>query len=399
MRGHIETRGEGKNRSYRVKVYLGRDANSGKQKFLTHTIHTTKKDAEKWLNAKLREIELGEFVPPTTTTFGELLDLWLAGKRGAISDRTYTDYKYAIDTYIRPRLGSTKASALTSKQLKLYYEYLRDERQLGNRTVRHLHILIKAALGEAVRHRQLARNPADAIKTPRKMRQITIRFFKPNEAREFWKACKNDKHGIIFAFALETGMRPEEYLALQWTDLDLAKNEIAITRTLYWPRTGGYQFIDRTKSKNSQRIISISAELMKQLRDHRATQLIYKSAMNAKGNWKEHNLIFAADTGAPFFTHNLARYFKRLLTNAGLDPAMRLYDLRHSCATLLLTNGVNPKIVSERLGHASVAFTLDTYCHVLPNDQQMATEAMIRMVGCCETGGKQEDQSGVISVN
>lgn len=399
MRGHIETRGEGKNRSYRVKVYLGRDANTGKQKFLTQTIHTTKKDAEKWLNAKLREIELGEFVAPTTTTFGELLDLWLAGKRGAISDRTYTDYKYAIDTYIRPRLGSIKASALTSKQLKLYYEYLRDERELSNRTVRHIHILIKAALAEAVRHRQLARNPADAIKTPRKMRQITIRFFKPSEAREFWKACKDDKHGIIFAFALETGMRPEEYLALQWTDLDLAKNEIAITRTLYWPRTGGYQFIDRTKSKNSQRIISVSSELMKQLRDHHATQLIYKSAMSAKGKWKGHNLIFAADTGTPFFTHNLGRYFKRLLTNAGLDPAMRLYDLRHSCATLLLTNGVNPKIVSERLGHASVAFTLDTYCHVLPNDQQMATEAMIRMVGCWETGGKQEDQREVSSVN
>jgi hypothetical protein len=93
MRGHIETRGEGKNRSYRVKVYLGRDANTGKQKFLTHTIHTTKKDAETWLNAKLREIELGEFVAPTTTTVGELLDLWLAGKRGDIADRTYTDYK------------------------------------------------------------------------------------------------------------------------------------------------------------------------------------------------------------------------------------------------------------------------------------------------------------------
>lgn len=399
MRGHIETRGEGKNRAYRVKVYLGRDANTGKQKFLTHTIHTTKKDAETWLNAKLREIELGEFVAPTTTTVGELLDLWLAGKRGDIADRTYTDYKYAIETYIRPRLGSIQASNLSSKHLKLHYEYLRDECGLSNRTVRHVHILIKAALGEAVRHRQLARNPADAIKTPRKARQITIRFFRESEAQEFWKACKDDKHGIIFAFALETGMRPEEYLALQWTNLDWAKNEIEISRTLYWPRSGGYQFIDRTKSKNSRRKISVSPELMKQLRDHHATQLIYKSAMSAKGKWQEHNLIFAGDTGTPFFLHNLGRYFKRLLTNAGLDSSMRLYDLRHSCATLLLTNGVNPKVVSERLGHASVAFTLDTYCHVLPNDQQLATEAMVRMLGCWETGGKQEDQREEISVN
>jgi len=226
--------------------------------------------------------------------------------------------------------------------LKLHYEYLRNECELSNRTVRHAHILIKAALGEALRHRQLARNPADAIKTPRKSRQITIRFFRASEAQEFWKACKDDKHGIIFAFALETGMRPEEYLALQWADLDWVKNEVEIFRTLYWPRSGGYQFIDRTKSKNSRRKISVSPELMKQLRDHHATQLIYKAVMSAKGKWQEHNLIFAGDTGTPFFPHNLGRYFKRLLTNAGLDSSMRLYDLRHSCATLLLTNGVNP---------------------------------------------------------
>jgi integrase len=199
--------------------------------------------------------------------------------------------------------------------------------------------------------------------------------------------------------SLETGMRPEEYLALQWADLDLVKNEVEIFRTLYWPRSGGYQFIDRTKSKNSRRKISVSPELMKQLRDHHATQLIYKAGMSAKGKWQEHNLMFAGDTGAPFFPHNLGRYFKRILTNAGLDSSMRLHDLRHSCATLLLTNGVNPKIVSERLGHASVAFTLDTYCHVLLNDQQLATEAMVRMLGCWETGGKQEDQKEAILIN
>jgi integrase len=129
MRGHIEARGEGKNRSYRVKVYLGRDANTGKQKFLTHTIHTTKKDAETWLNAKLREIELGEFVAPTTTTVGELLNLWLAGKRGDISDRTYTDYKYAIDTYIRPRLGSIHASVAFT--FDTYCHVLPNDQQLA----------------------------------------------------------------------------------------------------------------------------------------------------------------------------------------------------------------------------------------------------------------------------
>lgn len=122
MRGQIYTRGDGKNRRYLVRIYLGRDPDTGKQKFLRHTIHSTKKDAETWLNAKLREIDLGEYVAPSTATFGELLDLWLAGKRGDISERTHSDYSYTIRTYIKPDLGSIHASQLTTDRVKEHYE-------------------------------------------------------------------------------------------------------------------------------------------------------------------------------------------------------------------------------------------------------------------------------------
>src|SRR5215813_8819895 len=126
MRGQIYTRGEGKNRRYLVRIYLGRDTDTGKQKFLRHTIHSTKKDAESWLTAKLREIELGEYVAPSAVTFGELLDLRLAGKRGNISERTHSDYTYTIKTYIKPDLGPIRASQLTADQLKEHYDKMRD---------------------------------------------------------------------------------------------------------------------------------------------------------------------------------------------------------------------------------------------------------------------------------
>jgi len=385
MRGQIYTRGDGKNRRYLVRIYLGRDPDTGKQKFPRHTIHSTKKDAETWLNAKLREIELGEYVAPSTITFGELLDLWLTGKRGNVSERTHSDYSYTIKTYIKPYLGSIRASQLTSDRLMEHYEKMK-ERGLTNRTLRHIHIVIKAALREAVTQRKLVHNPAASIQTPRKSRKISIRFFKPDEAKSFCEAAKTDRHGAIFLFALETGMRPEEYLALRWSDLDWAKRQVTVSRTLSLPREGGYKFIETAKTKKSYRTLPVSSMLMGKLRDHHETQIVYKKYMVEHGKWEDHDLIFSSATGTPYFLHNLGRYFKRLLTNAELDPKMRLYDLRHSCATLMLSSGVNAKIVSERLGHASVAFTLDTYCHVLPNEQTSATNVLTSVLGYRVTG-------------
>jgi integrase len=341
---------------------------------------------------------LGEFVAPSTVTFGELLDLWLGGKCGNISERTHSDYSYTIKTYIKPDLGSIRASQLTTDRLKQHYEKMR-ERGLTNRTLRLIHIVIKAVLREAVDQRKLARNPATSIQTPRKSRQITICFFKPDEARIFREAAETDRHGTIFLFALETGMRPEEYLALRWTDLDWVKGHVIVSRTLSWPREGVYKFIETTKTKKSYRTLPLSSELLGKLRDHYGSQIVLKKSMLEQGKWDDHDLIFSSDGGTPYFLHNLARYFKRLLANAKLDPKMRLYDLRHSCATLMLSSGVNAKIVSERLGHASVAFTLDTYCHVLPNEQSLATEVLTKVLGYRVTGESLEGQKVDNSIN
>jgi integrase len=147
---------------------------------------------------------------------------------------------------------------LTTDRLKEHYEKLR-ERGLTNRTLRLIHIVIKASLREAVTQRKLVRNPAAAIQTPRKSRKITIRFFKPDEAKSFCEAAETDKHGVIFLFALETGMRPEEYLALRWSDLDWEKKQVTVSRTSSWPREGGYKFIETAKTKKSHRTLPVSS--------------------------------------------------------------------------------------------------------------------------------------------
>jgi integrase len=176
------------------------------------------------------------------------------------------------------------------------------------------------------------------------------------------KAITGNPYEALFALAMTTGMRPSEYLALTWNDLDLEHGTVSISRTLQW-RKGGWQFAD-TKRSRSRRMVKLQAWVVALLREQ------VSKGQRGRGD----NLVFHAKRGGPvresWFVH---RHFKPLLKSAEL-PAIRLYDLRHTAATISLAAGVSPKVISEQLGHASVAFTLDVYSHVLPHMQDAAAE-------------------------
>ena len=201
------------------------------------------------------------------------------------------------------------------------------------------------------------------------MRCLTL-----EESRLFLKAAKGDKWYVAFLVALETGMRPEEYLGLKWADVDFERGCLTIRRALVWLKGGGWKF-DEPKTSKSRRSIPITKAALEGLRRHKRGQAEHTLKLGAE--YQKYDLVFAAELGTPLHLHNFRnRHFKRILKDAGLSKTFRLYDLRHTCATLLLAAGENPKIVSERLGHASVVLTLDTYSHVLPNMQQSATEKL-----------------------
>ncbi len=184
------------------------------------------------------------------------------------------------------------------------------------------------------------------------------------------------QHGLIFEFALLTGMRPEEYLALQWADIDLARGTAQVRRALV--RHNKSWSFEEPKTARSRRTVFLPAPLLKKLSTHKRRQA--EDRLKVGAAWQAFNLVFCSEQGTPHSIPNLTyRYFRPILTKAEL-PQIRLYDLRHSCATLLLIAEENPKVVSERLGHSTIVLTLDTYSHVLPTMQQKATAKLEKML-------------------
>jgi integrase len=374
MRGQVTKRGE---KTYQVRIFLGRDPVTGKQKFHYKTIHGKKSDAETYCNAKIREIEMGEYLPPGDATFADAASKWLARHKPNVSGRTHGDYVEMFTRNILPQFGNRLLADIKPDEIKDWLDGLYGG-GMAARTRRLLLTLVRAVYRDAVHDRRVKLNPAEKVKAPRKKAHNSAIVFKPEEARRFLEHAKASPHDIIYRFALETGMRPEEYLALDWQAVDLEARKVSVRRVIVWKRPSGWEFSEKLKTAKSRRTIEISARLADELRQHK--QLVGQLKLHAD-NWIEHGLVFPSQKGTPHHRDNLgARWFKTILKRAGLNPAMRLYDLRHSFATLSLEANVNPKTVSEWMGHSSVAFTLDTYAHLLPGWFAKASETISRLL-------------------
>jgi integrase len=368
MAGQIIKRGD----TWLVRIFAGRDA-KGKRLYFNKTIHGTKKDAQKYLTASLREQDLGLFIEPAAMALDAYLDKWLTtAARPRLSERTFTDYEGLLKRYVRPSLGLRRLCDIRPLDVqKLYGEMTASG--LSSRSVRYTHAILSSALKQATRWHMLSVNPCSAVELPRAA-QREMQAFSPDEATRFLTEAANDIHGIIFCFALATGMRPEEYLALKWSDIDLVKGTATVQRTLVL-RAGGGWYFGEPKTSRSRRTVPLPASLIRALTNHKRNQMEVRLKLGEK--YQNNELVFTASEGTPIMRLNLTRrHFKPILKRAKLSETFRLYDLRHSCATLLLSAGENPKVVAERLGHASIVLTLDTYSHVLPSMQQAATEKL-----------------------
>jgi integrase len=249
---------------------------------------------------------------------------------------------------------------------------------LSARTVRYCHAVLTSALKQAVKWELLFQNAASLVDLPRQARR-EMRALSPVEAIRFLSAAREDRYGVLFELALITGMRPEEYLALQWKDVELGKGTVTVQRTLIWRRRDGGWYYGEPKTRGSYRRIPIPFSLVRSLSAHKKHQA--EERLKAGPNHRDNNLVFATTVGGPLMPQNLVRrHFKPILKKANLPTSIRLYDLRHSCATLLLAAQENPKVVSERLGHATITLTLDTYTHVLPSMQKAASQKLENML-------------------
>ena len=359
-------------RKQMIRIFQGRDA-QGKRRYHNKLFHGTKTQAQKWLNDALVRLDRGEPIEAAPITVNEYLDKWLndaAKKR--LRERTHQNYENLMRRYVRPVLGKQRLADVTPLDLQSLYTKM-SEAGLSARTVRYVHAVLSSAFKQAMKWEMLDRDVTRLVDLPKQQRQ-EMRALSQEEAARFLQTVKGDRYAALFNLALMSGMRPEEYLALQWKDIDWQRGAVTVQRVLIWRDGGGWKY-EEPKTAKSRRSIPLPASMMADLKAHRSGQL--EERLKAGSLWENNDLVFTTETGTPVYPGNLRnRHFKPALERAGLPGEIRLYDLRHSMATLLLAGNENPKIVSERLGHSSITLTLDVYSHVLPDMQKGAVEKL-----------------------
>ena len=317
-------------------------------------------DRESGLNFDAEGLKLGEY-----------LSRWLEDSvKDTVRNTTYARYEQISRTHIVPMLGSVKLKTLSPTHVRsLYKEKLSS---LSPRTVQYIHVTLHKALKQAVNDGLIPRNATEAVKPPQ-VRRKEIRPLTPEQVKVLLDAASGDRLEALYTLAVHTGLRQGELLGLKWEDVDLESGSLHVKRTLTTARGGPR--LAAPKTKGSRRRVSLTRGAVDALRAHLARQL--DEIDRAGPLWQENGLVFASVTGTPLDRHDLtSRQFKPLLERAELPRKTCFHDLRHTCATLLLTKNINPKVVSEMLGHSNIAITLDTYSHVLPNMQDSAARAL-----------------------
>jgi integrase len=359
--GQIVGRGP---RRWLVRVFLGRDRKTRKRRYHNRTVHGPVRQAQTYLNKVLRERDLGRRVEGIAITLNEYLN-WLAtAAKPKLREKSYQSYVNLLRRYIRTVLGERTLSTITPLDVQYAYQKMIDC-GLSARTVRYTHSVLRSAIRQAIRWRLLLQDPTDGAQLPRLGRR-EMRVLTAEQSRMFLSAALNTHYGPVFAVALTTGMRPSEYLALKWLDVDWDRGTVGVVRTLEW---GNGWRLAETKRSRSRRIIKLQGWVLDVLTELQARTT---KPTGSRGD-EAAELVFTTPTGRPIHSDKLAKKFKAILRQAGL-PVIRLYDLRHTSATLGLAAGVPPKVVAEQLGHASAAFTLDIYSHLLPHMQAEAAE-------------------------
>ena len=356
----------GKITSYRG-AYVGPD---GKRRYVSGK---TKEEARRNLRKARGDAERGLVFDADNLKVGEYLDRWLSDSvSDTVKATTFERYEQIVRLHLKPALGRVKLKALTPAHVRgLYREKL--EAGSSARTVRYVHTTLHKALKQAVMDGLIPRNATESVKPPQPSRE-EMRPLTPEQAKLLLQVAHEagDRLEALYVLAIHTGLRQGELLGLKWDDVDLEDGSLQVRRTLTITKDG--PVFTSPKTTGSRRSVKLTSKAIEALKRHLERQL---GEIDRVGSlWSENGLIFASETGDPLDRRAVtALKFKPLLKRAGL-PEIRFHDLRHTCATLLLTRNVNPKIVSEMLGHSTIAITLDTYSHVLPNMRDQAAAAM-----------------------
>ncbi|MGH3866232.1 MAG: tyrosine-type recombinase/integrase [Pseudonocardiaceae bacterium] len=427
MRGSVTKYGAG----WRYRVDLGPDPLTGKRRQTAKGGYSTKREAQRACSAAIELLSHGQFVKPAKRTVAEFLEEWIAGRKLTIEGTTWVGYRSYLTAYVLPSIGSTKLQDLDVARLNLLYQHLLENGRskvdrnrlmyegwraatapgkqitprelatiggvtydaarkalqryetgrlpklltagLAPKTVRNIHTMLRSALADAVRLDYLVRNPAADASPPRAKRSRT-QIWTPEQLRRFLDQVADDRFYALWLLVATTGLRRSELAGLRRQDVDLVMGRIESSATRVV--VGGQVEDSDGKTENSVRSLALDPVTLDALRLYVQRWQEEKELFGHQGD-----VLFAWPDGRPIHPDTITDWFTSHAILAGLPP-IRLHDVRHSYATAALRAGVPVKVVSERLGHASAAFTQDTYMHVIPGmDEHGARVAADAILG------------------
>jgi integrase len=365
MKGYFRKRGD----KWSFTVDIGRDPATGKRKQKSRTGFKTKKEAQNACAELITKLSTGAYADPGKKTVEGLMNEWLANRKVKVKDTTFKNYRRAAESRVIPVLGRLPMKELTHAVGQGFVNDL-IEQGLSNRYIEYIVSTLHSALKFAVRTKQISSDPLEYVEVPRPRRR-THTTWTIDEVKRFlhFSSLDNPIYHMAFQLFIHTGMRRGEVLALTWDNVNLEERKISVAQSLIYDDEG-FRFTT-LKTNSSYRQISIDEDLAAELKRFKVKQNAFKLMLGPEYN--DLGLVCCRENGNPIYFRTLAICFDRIIKKASV-PKIRLHDIRHTHATILLRLGENPKIVSERLGHSRVGMTLDTYSHVTPDMQKSTAD-------------------------
>ena len=336
----------------------------------------TRRDVSERLTALLRSQQLGLPVAPEKQTVGQFLQRWLTEcAKPKVRPLTYSSYSWIVNHHLVPCLGGIRLDRLAPERVQAFL----NDRLAANytpRTVQHILATLRVALRQAAKWELVPRNVASLVSSP-SVKRLEVQPFTPEETQAFLEAIRGDRLEGLYALSVAVGLRQAESRGLLWGCIDSDKRSLQVRHTLQRVKGEGLVLAE-PKTARSRRTLTIPRFAQNALLAHRARQEREKAVAGKR--WKETGFVFTTTIGTPLDGPTVSRQFRHLLEKAGFRP-MRFHDLRHVCASLLLSQGAHPRLVMEMLGHSTISVTMNTYSHVIPPLRNEVADQMDAVLG------------------
>jgi integrase len=359
-----------------LRIFRGYDA-GGNRIYYSETFHGGSRDADNRLIELRNRHRAGLPLKFQPKTFADFFEEWIEERDdGERRECTIGQYRQMGRAYLLPAFGKFALTDITDVAIGRLYKQMRKE-GYAPATILLCHVLLINIFKLAVKRELVIVNPMAKVEPPTKPKAKPTAMT-ADETQKFLDAASSTPEGFMFRLAYFLGARPCEYLGLKWEDVDLKAQRIIIQRSLK-RRIGGAWYTTPPKTEKSVRAIALTEGIIKGLEDHRRRRL--EARLKAGKAWSDHGFIFTDEVGEPLKIYIVRNVHAKICAAAGLPEAFKLKVSRHSCASALLNDGVPLKMISERLGHSSIAVTADIYSVVEEQQQREVSERIDRLFG------------------